>query len=98
MDGAGAQLDLLEGAVDEQLTAVDRLLQGGVEAEDAVDAQHVGDEVVGESGESLRAAQPRDPEAIDVGGGDLGALEEGDGPAVICGDVGERFPAGEKVG
>jgi hypothetical protein len=34
--GAGAQLDLLRGAVDEQVSGVDRILQGGIEAEDAV--------------------------------------------------------------
>ena len=57
VDRAGAQLDLLGAAVDEQLAGVDPRLQRRVEAQDAVEAQHVGDEVVGEGGEAVFVAK-----------------------------------------
>ena len=57
MHGAGAQLDLLGRAVLEQLPGVDRPLELGVESEHAVEAEHVRDEVVGEGGEALFAAE-----------------------------------------
>jgi hypothetical protein len=42
----------------------------------------VGHEVVGEGGEALGSRQGRHPGAMEVGGGELGALEEGDLPAL----------------
>ena len=57
MDGAGAQLDLLGRAVLEQLAGFDLALQGRVEAQHAVDAEHVRDEVVGEGGEAVEVAR-----------------------------------------
>jgi hypothetical protein len=49
----------------------------------------VGDEVVGEGGEAVEARQVGDAGAVEVGGGELGALEEGDRATLIVGDVGE---------
>ncbi len=96
--GAGAQLDLLGRAVLEQLAGFDRLLQGGVESQDAVDAEDVRDEVVGEGGEPVAVLEGGDAGAVEVGGGDLGALEERDRPTLVLGDVGEGAPGGEPVG
>ena len=98
MDRAGAQLDLLGRAVDEELAGFDPRGQPRVEPEDAVDPQHVGDEVVGEGGEAVEVAELGEPGAGDIGGGDLGALEERDLALFIYGDVGEGLPAGEQVG
>lgn len=67
VDGAGAQLDLLGAAVDEQLAGVDPCLQGGVEAQHAVEAKHVRDEVVGERGEPLFFIESRGAGAVEVG-------------------------------
>ncbi len=53
MDRAGAQLDLLGAAVIEQLAGVDPFLQRWIEPQDAVEAQDVRDEVVGEGGEPV---------------------------------------------
>ena len=54
-----------------------------VELEHAVDAQHVRDEVVGEQRERGEVARGREPVPVQVGGGDLRALEERDGRAVV---------------
>ena len=54
-----------------------RAVEVGVEPEDAVDAEDVGDEVVGEGGEAVEAGEVGDAGAVEVGGGELGALEEG---------------------
>jgi hypothetical protein len=98
MDGAGAQLDLFRRAVDEQLPGFDRLLQAPLEPEDAVDAEDLRDEVVGEGGEAPAVGERGEAGAVDVGGGQLGALEERHPPASVGGDVGEGLPRGEHPG
>ena len=59
----------------------------------------MGDEVVGEGGEPVEVARgSASAGAVEVGGGDLGALEEGDRAALVGGGVGEGLPVGEQVG
>src|SRR5262249_54001341 len=50
-----------------------------------------------EGGEMVEVAEVDQAGAGDVGGGDLGALEEGNLAAVIYGDVSEGLPAGEQA-
>ena len=89
VEGAGAQLYLLGGAVDEELFGFDPVGQIGVEPEDAVDAEDVGDEVVGEGRQLLDAREVGDAGPVQVGCSQLGSLEEWDPVAVIPGSVGE---------
>jgi hypothetical protein len=96
VDGAGTQLDLLGGTVDEEVTGFDPRDQLLVEGEVAVEAEDVGDEVVGEGGEAVEVTKDGEACAGDVGG-DLGALEERDLALHIYGDVGEGPPGGEGV-
>lgn len=98
MDRAGAQLNLLGGIVDQQLAGFDPRGQLGIEVEDAVEMEDVGHDVVGEGGEAVEIAKPSGAAATDVGGGELGALEERDRALSICRDVGEGLLAGEEAG
>src|SRR3954466_10245693 len=66
--------------------------------EDPVDAEDVGDEVVGEGGEVLEAGEVGDPGAVEIRSGELGSLKDGDLAAVVAGDVGEGVPGGEGGG
>ena len=62
--------------------------RAGVELEHAVEPQHVRDEVVGEQRQPVEVPAGRDAGQLEVGGGDLGALEERDRLAVVGRDVG----------
>ena len=73
-----ADLDLLGRAVLDQLPALDPADQLRVEPEDAVEPQHMGDEVVGEHRQPLEVAEVGDARPVQIGGGDLRALEERD--------------------
>jgi hypothetical protein len=98
VNGTGAQLDLLRRAVLEQLPRFDLLLQRRVESQQAVDTKDVGDEVVGEGGEPISVVQLGDPHTVNVGGRDLGALEEGDRAALVEGSVSKCVPGGQQAG
>ena len=76
MQGAGSDLHLLGRAVLDQLPAVDAGDERGGEVQHAVEAQHVGDQVVGEHRQPVEVGGARDAGAGEIGGGDLGALEE----------------------
>ena len=66
-----------------------------VEREHAVDAQHVRDEVVGEQRQAVEAGRVGQPGEREVGGGDLGALEERDPVVAVGRDVVPGVPARE---
>lgn len=97
LDAARADLDLLLGAVHEQLARVDAGQQPGVVGQDAVDAQHVGDEVVGEEREAVEIAEARGAGVMEIGANELGALEEGHRAAAVARHVGEAVPAGQAL-
>ena len=82
----------------EQLARVYRLGEDGIEAQDAVDPENVGNQVVGEGGETVLAAQRRDVPPVEVGRDRLSALEEGDRTAIVDRRVGERPPLGKEIG
>src|SRR4051812_20969847 len=64
---ARPDLDLLGGVVVQALLAVDAGDEVRVEAQDAVDAQHVGDEVVGEQRQPVEVRGRRQPGQRQVG-------------------------------
>ena len=82
----------------EQLAGFDPLLQVWIESQHAVEPKHLGDEVVGEGREPVEAGQIGETGPRHVGGGNLGALEEGDRATLVGRDVGEGAPAGKQVG
>ena len=73
---AGADLDLLGRVVVEQLATIDPADERRLELEHAVDPQHVRDQVVGEQRQRGDIRGRRDALQVQVGGGELGALEE----------------------
>ena len=97
VERARPDLDLLAGIVLDQLLALDPLEQRGVVIEEAVEAQHVRDEVVGEHRQPIEVVERRHAGAGEVGGRDLRALEERHREAVVDRGVGERVPAGQRL-
>ena len=79
----------------DQFLALDPPDELGVETQDAVEPQDVGDEVVGEHRQPVEIVKPRDTGAGEVGGGDLGALEEWDRELAVARAVGEALPGPE---
>ncbi len=86
----GADLDLLPRVVLEQRAGVDASHEVVVELEHAVDAQDVRDEVVGEQRQAVEVVRGRDARQREVGGGDLGALEQRHVAARVGRDVAAR--------
>ena len=95
VEGARPDLDLLRRAVLDQLLRVDPGHELRLEAQDSVEAEHVGDEVVGEHRELIEVVHDGDADPRDVGGGDLCALEERDREPVVDRAVGEAIPLPE---
>ena len=98
MHRARADLDLLGRAMLDQILPLDPGDEPRGEFQDAVEAQDVGDEVVGEHRQPGQIAQLRDAGPVQVRGGDLGALEEWDPELVVAIAVGEARPAPERRG
>ena len=98
VDRAGADLDLLRRVVLDQLLGVDPRDELRLELEHAVEPQHVRHEVVGEQRERAEVARGRDALEVEVGGGELGALEERDRRAAVGRDVAPGRQRGEALG
>src|SRR5947209_16522182 len=79
----------------EELLARDAVDQLGVKAQDTVKAQNVRNEVVGKHREAREVVEFGDAGAGQVGGGDLGALEERELDVAVARAVGERRPASQ---
>ena len=98
MQRAGTDLHLLTRVVLDQLLALDPVNQRRVKVEDAVEPEHVRNEVVGEHRQAIEIAELGDAGASEVRRCDLGALQERDHEFVVGRAVGERAPGAELLG
>jgi hypothetical protein len=81
----------------DQLARLDPRDERGVEAQDAVEAQDVGDQVVGEERQAVELLELGGAGEREVGGRDLRALEERDLATVVGRAVGEAVPGGQQL-
>jgi len=95
---AGPDLHLLGRSVLDQLLALDSSNQVLFEEEDPVQAQDMGDEVVGEHRQTIEVGELGRAGASQVGRGDLGTLEKRDLQLFIGGGVGEAVPPAQMFG
>jgi len=99
--GAGADLHLLRRAGRDRLARIDPGGQCLVVGQDSIVTQNVGDEVVGDEGEAFDIVEaPRPPAGkgdVQVDGGELGALEEGDVQPPVLRDVAKEGHFGQKA-
>src|SRR5215211_2623614 len=76
LDRTGPYLDLLLRSGLEQLAGLDGGGNALLVAEYSVDAQDVGDDVVGEQGEPIEVAEAGDARVVEIRPRELGALEQ----------------------
>ncbi len=95
--GTRPDLNLLGRSVIDQIPTLDPRHQLWIERQDSVEPQDVGDEIVGEHREAIQVAEVGDAGSVQIGGGNLRALEERHRASVIQGGVGKAAPLRQRL-